>query len=116
MQTSGHSLISSTDVNGTAVYSPSGEHLGTIDHLMIEKVSGKVTYAVMAFGGFLGIGEDHYPIPWGKLSYDITQDGYVTDLTREQLEGAPQHSADWYRDRDWEERTHRHYGVHPYWM
>lgn len=114
--TSSNSSISSADVNGTYVYSPSGESLGTIDHLMIDKTSGKVTYAVMGFGGFLGMGEDHYPIPWAKLRYDTTQEGYVTDLTKEQLEGAPAREADWHSNRDWEERTHRHYGVNPYWM
>lgn len=57
-------MISSDKVNGTAVYSRTGEQIGTIDHLTIDKATGKVAYAVMGFGGFLGIGEDHHPIPW----------------------------------------------------
>ena len=60
-------LISSNRVQGTEVYGPSGEHVGEIDHLMIERVSGRVAYAVMSFGGFLGMGKDFYPIPWDAL-------------------------------------------------
>lgn len=110
------SMISSDKVNGTAVYSRAGEHVGTIDHLTIDKESGKVAYAVMGFGGFLGLGEDHHPIPWGKLSYDTSRNGYVTDITREELEGAPERNDDWYRDRDWEQRTHDYYRVPNYWV
>ena len=57
------SVISSSRVNGTHVYNPAGEKLGSIDSLMIDKLSGKVRYAVMEFGGFLGIGTDRYPLP-----------------------------------------------------
>ena len=60
-----HHLISSEDVEGTNVYSPGSEKFGEIDHLMIDKVSGRVTYAVLSFGGFLGLGHSHYPLPWG---------------------------------------------------
>ncbi len=108
-------LISSVDVNGTDVYNYNGEHIGDIDHLVIEKVSGKVAYAVIGFGGFLGMGEDHHPIPWGSLKYDLEKDGYVCGVTREQLEGAPERVESWDRDRRWEERTHKHYGVPYYW-
>jgi hypothetical protein len=59
-------LISSEDVQGTEVYGPGDKSIGEIDHLLIEKVSGRVTYAVMSFGGFLGLGHSHYPIPWGS--------------------------------------------------
>lgn len=117
MTTTSHSSqISSTDVNGTVVYGIDGSKVGDIDHLMIDKVSGKVTYAVMGFGGFLGLGEDHYPIPWQKLTYDTDKGGFVTDISPEQLEGAPERTNEWYRDRDWERRTHDHYMVPHYWM
>ena len=109
-------LVSSTDVNGEEVYSQNGEHIGTIDHLTIDKESGKVAYAEMHFGGFLGIGENSYPIPWKKLHYDPSKPGFVTDLTERQVKGAPERRDDWYLDRDYEERVHRHYGVtNPYW-
>ena len=63
----GKPLIESDRVEGTAVYDPQGKHLGSIKRLMIEKISGKVAYAVMSFGGFLGMGEDEHTIPWSKL-------------------------------------------------
>src|SRR5690606_10557522 len=62
-----HNFISSNDVQGTNVYGPGEDKVGTIDHLMIDKVSGRVHYAVMSFGGFLGLGHSHYPIPWPAL-------------------------------------------------
>jgi hypothetical protein len=61
---SNHQCISSEDVQGTEVYGPDGKNIGEIDHLIIDKISGRVGYAVMSFGGFLGLGHSHYPIPW----------------------------------------------------
>lgn len=109
------SLIRSSDVNGAAVYGSDGAKVGHIDHLMIDKQSGTITYAVMGFGGFLGMGEDHHSIPWQKLTYDINKQGYVTDITEEQLKGAPERSDEWHRDRGWEQRTYDHYDVPYYW-
>lgn len=111
-----HRLVSSSDVNGTEVYSRNGDHIGTIDHLMIDKQSGRVGYAVMTFGGFLGLGEDAYHVPWSALSYDTGLNGFVTDITREQVEGAPERPDDWDRDRTWEERVYSHYGFPYYWV
>ena len=108
-------LISSERVQGTAVYSPSGEKIGTIDHLMIEKVSGRVVYAVMGFGGFLGLGQSHYPLPWNALKYNTTLEGYHTSVTEQQLRDAPEFSDDSWNDRDWERRVHDHYHVRYYW-
>ena len=65
-----HPLIECNRVEGTLVYSPHGQHVGTIHHLIIEKVRGRVVYAVMSFGGFLGIGSKEHTIPWEKLKYD----------------------------------------------
>jgi len=111
-----NTMVSSSDVNGTEVYGSDGAHVGHIDHLMIDKTSGQIAYAVMGFGGFLGLGEDHHPIPWNALHYDTVKQGYVTDITRDSLEGAPRAGEDWYRDRRWEEDTYRHYGLAPYWI
>ncbi len=117
MSTAGTSnLVSSTDVNGTPVYGQDGSHIGTIDHLMIDKASGRVAYAVMGFGGLFGLGEEHYPVPWSKLSYDTAQDGFQTDLTKPEVEGAPRHAPGWHEDRDWEQRLHEHYGARMYWL
>jgi hypothetical protein len=111
-------LISSDKVEGTAVYNHQGEKLGSIYTLMIDKISGKVAYAVMSFGGFLGIGDRYHPLPWSVLNYDTRQGGYAVGLDRSVLEGAPTYGStetpNW-SDRRWGEQVHKHYGVRPYW-
>ena len=92
--TSANNVISSKEVEGTAVYNAAREKLGSIDDLMIDKVSGQVRYAVMEFGGFLGMGKDRYPIPWNMLKYDTSQDGYVVPVDKSRLEGAPRYGSD----------------------
>jgi sporulation protein YlmC with PRC-barrel domain len=87
--TSRHPLIESHRVEGTRVYDPQGKRIGTIRHLVIEKVSGRVVYAVMTFGGFFGIRARPHTIPWEKLRYDTRLHGYRTDITEAQLQGAP---------------------------
>lgn len=88
------SVISSDNVNGTNVYNPAGEKLGSIESLMIDKLSGNVRYAVMEFGGFLGMGTDRYPLPWSTLKYSPDMGGYVVSLSKEQLEGAPRYERE----------------------
>jgi sporulation protein YlmC with PRC-barrel domain len=85
-------IISSDKVEGTKVYNPAGEKLGSIDDLVIDKLSGQVRYAVMEFGGFLGMGTDRYPLPWGMLKYDTAQDGYIVSLDKEKLDKAPRYT------------------------
>lgn len=107
------SLIASDRVEGTDVYSASGDRLGSIDHLMIDKVSGQVRTAVLEFGGFLGMGEDRYPLPWSLLTYDTEREGYVVPIDKSTLEGAPRHARgdrpDW--DADYGRQVHSYYGV-----
>jgi hypothetical protein len=91
------SLIGSDKVEGTAVYSADNQKIGSIERVMIDKVSGRVSYAVLAFGGILGIGHDHYPLPWQSLKYDTRLGGYVTGVTESQLQGAPKYG----NDNDW---------------
>jgi PRC-barrel domain len=110
-----HRLISSEDVQGTSVYGPDKKEIGEIDHLLIEKVSGRVVYAVISFGGFLGLAHSHYPVPWSALKYDTGVSGYRTGITEAQLKDAPAFSDDSWGDRDWETRTHQHYGASTYW-
>jgi len=83
------SLIGAEQVNGTSVYNMDGDKLGTVDDIMIDKISGKAIYAVMAFGGFLGIGEKQHPLPWSSLTYDESKDGFVVNLDKRKLEEAP---------------------------
>jgi sporulation protein YlmC with PRC-barrel domain len=86
-------LISSSKVEGTAVYDPDGEKLGTIQSVMLGKQSGQADYAVLSFGGLFGMGSDYYPIPWDMLTYDEQQGGYVVDIDKETLEEAPRYTA-----------------------
>ena len=111
-------MIESDRVEGTTVYDPQGNNIGSIKRLMIEKISGRVGYAVMSFGGFLGMGEEEHPVPWGKLTYDTSLGGYRTDITEQQLRGAPAFTRD--RNWDWSDRKrerelHDYYRVPPYW-
>jgi sporulation protein YlmC with PRC-barrel domain len=113
-----HALIASDKVEGTSVYGADGEKIGSVQRILLEKRGGKVAYAVLSFGGFLGIGDDYYPLPWEKLRYDEQLDGYRIDLTKDQISGAPRYQdlndETWSRNQD---RTiYDYYGVPPYWM
>jgi sporulation protein YlmC with PRC-barrel domain len=107
-------LIASNKVEGTAVYDEDGEKLGSIYNFMVDKVSGQVEYAVLQFGGILGIGSDYYPLPWDKLTYDTDRGGYVVDIDKETLEAAPRYSADEepVYDQAYGERVYGYYGLH----
>ena len=90
-------LIGSDKVEGTAVYSADGEKIGSIERVMIDKPSGKVSYAVLGFGGFLGLGNDHYPLPWQSLKYNKQLGGYQTMVPSDRIKGAPKYAS----DNDW---------------
>ena len=112
-------LIGSDKVEGTGVYRSNGDKIGSIDRVMIDNQSGKVAYAVMAFGGFLGIGNDHYPVPWSLLRYNTQLGGYEVNISDQQLKGAPHYRED--ETWDWEDRKRAqqvfdYYRVPPYWM
>ena len=108
--------IRASRVNGTKVYNTAGESLGHIDDLVLNKRSGKAEVAIMSFGGFLGIGERYHPLPWNSLTYDIDREGYVVNLSTDQLENAPSYATadepDW-NDRAYNERIYTYYG-YPY--
>lgn len=111
-------LIAGGQVSGTTVYNKAGEKLGSIEDIMIDKQSGRIAYAVLSFGGFLGLGHKHHPLPWSTLRYDQRLGGYVVDLDRSVLEGAPAYSneeAPAWEDEAWTRRLHDYYKVEPYW-
>ena len=119
-----HPLILSSRVTGTAVYDRAGTRLGHVDDLSIEKVSGRTIYAIMSFGGFLGIGERFHPVPWSLLDYDVERGGFTVPLDPSVLKDAPSYDAAEIRELGGPEyRTHGDtiygyygtYGAVPYW-
>src|SRR5438477_12325217 len=98
-----HNLIASDRVEGTPVRRSSGEKIGTIERPMVDKLSGNVAYAVLSFGGFLGMGQKHAPIPWARLSYDTGLGAYRVELSDEELRNAPATAAG--EEFDWGDRT-----------
>ncbi len=89
-----HHLIASDRIEGTPVRRSEGTKVGTIERLMIDKVSGKVAYAVLSLGGFMGVGATRIPVPWGRLKYAISLDAYEINLSDEELSRAPTYAAD----------------------
>lgn len=110
-------LIGSDKVEGTAVYGADQNKIGSIERVMIDKLSGKVAYAVLSFGGFMGMGEDYYPVPWATLKYDTNLGGYRTNLTESQLKGAPKYSEStgWNWNRENDRRVYDYYQAPRYW-
>nr|WP_284734669.1 PRC-barrel domain-containing protein [Sphingosinicella terrae] len=106
-------LIASNKVEGTAVYGRGGDRLGTIYNFMVDKHSGQVEYAVMGYGGFLGMGQRYYPLPWRILSYDTRAGGYRIEMSHRDLERAPSFTRDEEPrfNRDYGRRVHNWYGL-----
>lgn len=113
-----HDLISSRRVEGTVVFSRLGERLGSVHAVMIGKKSGTVAYAVLEFGGILGLGSKVFPVPWSLLTYDVDRDGYTVDMTKEQLAKAPAMTLDETDrpiDHSYQERVSSYWGTMPWW-
>jgi hypothetical protein len=111
-------LIASDKVEGTSVRRSNGEKLGTIKRVMIDKLTGRVAYAVMTFGGFLGIGDEYRALPWSVLRYNPDLDAYELNVTEDQLRHAPVLTTGWDTgtiSRDWERNLHEYYKASPYW-
>jgi hypothetical protein len=112
--TSGN-IIAADKVEGTDVYNASGEKLGTVDHIMIDKVGGRVCYAIMSFGGFLGLGESYHPLPWQTLKYDTSQSGFVVAMDKKKLEAAPYYTGtDFNWTPEYGRKVDQYYGVPTY--
>ena len=86
----GHTAaIRAKKVSGTTVSDPSGNKIGQVEDMILDKLSNNIMFAVVSFGGFLGISEKYHPVPWSSLKYDKNEDSYIVDFTKEQLEAAP---------------------------
>ena len=111
-------LIAAEKVKGTDVYNRAGEKLGSVEDIMIDKVSGRAIYAVMSFGCFLCMCEKHHPLPWATMKYDTQKGGYVVNLDKKQLEGAPSYDRDsefkW--TPDYGRKVDSYYKVPSSWM
>jgi sporulation protein YlmC with PRC-barrel domain len=115
---SGHTnAITASRVIGTAVYNQAGDRIGSIEDVMLEKMSNGIMFAVIGFGGFLGIGEKYHAIPWSTLDYNEDKGGYVVPFTKEQLEAAPSYSINDLTKGGSEARdaSYEYYKVDPYW-
>jgi sporulation protein YlmC with PRC-barrel domain len=111
-------LISADKVEGTAVYNPAGDKVGSVSNIMIDKISGRVAYAVLAAGGILGIGKESIALPWEVLTYNTEKGGYVVDVDHAKLQDAPQMAAgdlSQLDNREFEKRIHDYYNMDPYW-
>ena len=107
-------LIAADKVNGTDVFNAQGDQVGEIHDLMIDKKSGQVAYAIMSFGGFLGMGNSYHPLPWSLLRYNTNLGGYIVDIKQSQLEDAPSYEAGTepaWGDPEYERRLRDFYGV-----
>jgi hypothetical protein len=119
------SLIAAEKVKGTNVYNLAGENLGTVDDIMIDKVSGQAIYAVMSFGGFLGMGKKHNPLPWGTLKYavfpatrsDDEKSGYVINMDKKQLQDSPNYDigSDFKWTPEYGRKVDSYYKAPSYW-
>lgn len=113
-----HSIIGSDRVEGTTVYGKSGEKIGTVKRILIDKISGQARDVEVSVGAFLGMGGDLHSLPWEKLEYDTELGGYRLDVTEEQLREAPRHGEgdrDRQFDRDYQSEVYTYWVVTPYW-
>ena len=116
---SGHTdAIPASKVIGTAVYNTAGESIGTIEDVMLDKTSNGIMFAVIGFGGFLGIGEKYHAIPWSTLDYEKNRGGYVVPFSHDQLKAAPVYSIEDLTGGDGKaarNASYEYYKIDPYW-
>ena len=111
-------LISSSKVTGTNVYNRQEEKLGSVYDVMLNKMNGQVAYAIMSFGGFLGMGSKYFAVPWSAFTLDAGEKRFILDVAKDRLENAPGFDKDHWpsmADRAWATELHAYYGVAPYW-
>lgn len=107
-----------SDLVGFKVRNYQDEELGHIEDLAIDMETGNIRYAVLSFGGFLGIGDKLFAVPWISMRFDPVKEIFYLDAHKDRLEHAPGFSKDHWPnmdDRDWGEQVHHHYGAHPWW-
>jgi sporulation protein YlmC with PRC-barrel domain len=111
-------VLSSSSINGDEVYNAQGEHLGEIKELMIDLNSGQIAYAVLSFGGFLGIGDKLFALPWEAFTLNSEEKYFVLNVDKERFDNAPGFDKDnWPSspDRSFIDSVYSHYGYEPYY-
>jgi len=114
----GPNVMDAATLNGDSVVNAAGDDLGKIEAIMLDVQSGRIAYAVLSFGGFLGMGSKLFAIPWSALTLDAEQKRFVLDVSRERLENAPGFDKDnWpsMADPAWANEVHSYYRATPYW-
>jgi sporulation protein YlmC with PRC-barrel domain len=116
---SGHtSAIRAKRVIGTDVSNPAGDKIGQVEDLVLDKLSNHIMFAIVSFGGFLGMGQKYHPIPWSSLEYDSEEGGYIVDFTKEQLQAAPSDTIEELTRNDglaYREKVYDYYRAPRYW-
>lgn len=118
LQVFSNSPVKASSIIGTDVVNPAGENLGDIKEVVIDPGTGRVAYAVVSFGGFLGMGEKLFAIPFSALEYDATDNEYVLDISQDRLKAAPGFDADQWptmSDEKWNRDVYKYYERSPYW-
>ncbi len=114
----GPEVMSADSLEGDTVVNSQGEDLGTIEAIMLDVRSGRIAYAVLSFGGFLGMGDKLFAIPWQALKLDADRECFILDVERARLENAPGFDKDHWpsmADETWARQVHSYYGSRPYW-
>jgi sporulation protein YlmC with PRC-barrel domain len=117
-QSFSHSPVKASSIIGTDVVNAKGDNLGDVKEVVIDPRTGRVAYAVVSFGGFLGMGEKLFAIPFSALDYDAEKNEYVLDVSKERLEAAPGFDADHWpamSDEKWNRDVYKYYKRSPYW-
>ena len=107
-------LIAADKVHGTDVFNNGGDRLGSVHDLMIDKQTGQLVYAILSFGGFLGVGRSYHPLPWSLLRYDTNLGGYVVEMDESQLKGAPSYPVGTdpaWGDPEYEGKLHDYWSI-----
>lgn len=113
----GPEVMTAETLTGNPVVDAKGEELGKVTDVMLDVRRGRVAYAVLSCGGFLGIGDKLFAIPWGALTLDAERKCFVLDVDRARLESAPGFDKDhWPSTASWATEVHGYYGVRPYWQ
>jgi sporulation protein YlmC with PRC-barrel domain len=116
--TGSFTIVLKKSILGAKVVNDDREDLGTIEDLVIDTRDSRVAYAILSFGGFLGMGDKHFAIPWEALSFDISEKVAVLNVDPDRLKNAPGFDKDKWpdmADTTWGNQVHSHYGYTPYW-